>query len=79
MSGICALNVILTGGSADFVLSVVADAKVTAGREISAGLNDDLEQSQFERMLRPAKARVLLLPGTLTMILLPILLQGTSV
>ena len=63
---------IITGGSVDVVLSVVADAKVTAGREISAGLNDDKEQSQFERILKPAIARFMLAPGFLTMILFPI-------
>ena len=58
--------------------SVVADAKGFAAK-IRAGFNDDLEQSQFDRMLRPAIARVMLEPGFLTIIWLPTLLQGTSV
>ncbi len=36
--------------------------------ENSKGLNDDKEQSQSERMLRPAIARVMLAPGLLTII-----------
>ena len=58
VSGICLFNVILTGASVDFTLIVVADAKVAPGRVNSKGLKDDVEQSQSERMLRPAIARV---------------------
>ena len=66
------------------MLIVVADEKglpasgLEAGREISLGLNDDLEQSQLERIPMPAIARVVLEPGLLTMIVLPICLQGIS-
>ncbi len=78
-SRICMFNVIFTAASVDFTVSVVADAKAAPGRVNSTGLNDDVLQSQSERMLRPAVARVMLLPGLLTMILLPTILQGTSV
>jgi hypothetical protein len=73
------LNVILIRAAVELQLIVVADAKVATGREISAVSNDVLEQSQLERMLRPAIARVMLAPGLFTIILLPTLLQGTSV
>ncbi len=79
VSGIFMLNLIFTGESVDLVMSVVADAKVAPGRVNSAGLNDDKEQAQSERMLRPAIARVVPAPGFLTMIWLPTILQGTSV
>jgi hypothetical protein len=49
----------------DVVASVVANGGYAT---ISAGLNDVLAQSQSARMLRPAIARVMLLPGFLTMI-----------
>ncbi len=68
VSFICMLNVILTGASVDFTLIVVADAKAAPGRVKTKGLNDDVEQSQSERMLRPAIARVMLVPGLLTII-----------
>jgi hypothetical protein len=78
---------ILTGESVYIVVSVVEDAKGLAacilsgletGREISLGLNDDLEQSQLERIPTPAIARVTLLPGLLTMIVFPTMLQRIS-
>ena len=78
VSGICVLNLIITGGSVDFVLSVVADAKFTVGREIIAGSNDEIEQSQLDRMLKPAIARVMLAPGLLTMTVMPYRLQESS-
>jgi hypothetical protein len=62
------LNVIRTGASVDFTLIVVADAKAAPGIVNRTGLNDDVEQSQSERMLRPAIARVMLSPGLLTII-----------
>jgi hypothetical protein len=58
----------LIGAPVDIVLIVDGDAKGLAAREISAGFNDDSEHSQLERMLRPAIARVILLPGFVTMI-----------
>ncbi len=57
----------------------VTDTKGVAGVVVNCvGLNDDVEQSQSERMLMPAIARVMSLPGLVTMILLPTILQGTS-
>ena len=76
VSGIYLFNVILIEAPVDVFVSVVTDEK---GAKINAGLNDDLEQSQLERMLRPAIDRVMLSPGLLTIIWLPTLLQGTSV
>ena len=79
VSGICKLNLMLIGAPVDVVLIVVADAKGFATREISAGFKDDMEQSQFERMLAPAIAKIIKLPGLITIIWLPTFLQGTSV
>ena len=67
VSGIFLFNKILIGAPFDVVVSVVSDAKGFAAK-IRAGFNDDLEQSQFDRMLRPAIARVMLGPSLLTMI-----------
>ena len=41
VSGICVLNVILFGGSVHVLFNVVVDVNMTAGKEISAGSNDD--------------------------------------
>ena len=78
-SGICKLNEMLIGAPVDVVFIVVADAKGFAAREISAGFKDDMEQSQFERMLAPAIPKIMPLPGLVTIIWLPTYLQGTSV
>ncbi len=67
VSFIYLLSIILTGALVDVVIIVVCDAKGYASK-ISAGFSDDYEQSQLERMLKPAIARVILLPGLLMMI-----------
>ena len=72
------LNFILFGISVNVLFKEVTDAKLTAGKEINAGSNDDFKQSQLERMLKPAIARVKFAPVFLAMILLPALLQGIS-
>ena len=72
------LNFILFGISVNVLFKEVTDAKLTAGKEINAGSNDDFKQSQLERMLKPAIARVIFEPVFLAMILLPALLQGIS-
>jgi hypothetical protein len=69
----------LIGAPFDVVLIVVGETKGFVAREISAGFNDDTEQSQLERMLAPAIDKVMRLPGLVIMILLPTFLQGTSV
>ena len=57
----------------------VTEAKGVVGAVVnSVELNDDEVQSQFDRMLRPAIAKVVV-PVFLIMIWFPTLLQGTSV
>ena len=57
----------------------VTEAKGVVGALVnSVELNDDEVQSQFDRMLRPAIAKVVV-PVFLIMIWFPTLLQGTSV
>ncbi len=58
----------------------VTETKSVAGVVVNCvESNDEVEQSQSERMLMPAIARVYRSPGFLTMILFPTILQGTSV
>ena len=61
-------KVIVIRAPVDVVLIVLGDANGDYASEISAGFNDVKKQSQFERMLAPAIAKVMSLPGFLTVI-----------
>ncbi len=74
------LKVIVCTGSVGCTEMEVTETKGVAGVVVNCvESNYDVEQSQSERMLMPAIARVMLAPTFLTKILLPTILQGTSV
>jgi hypothetical protein len=81
VSGNCLLKVIVCTESDGSTEMEVTETKGVAGVVVNFVESVDVyQQSQSERMLIPAIARVMLVPGLLTMILLPtLLLQRTSV